>query len=72
LQQRQQQGQQQQGSERAKQQQPQQRRIHFYALDSQDPAVLWRVAPGFVVVYDADLAFLRQLEVYQVGQCYGM
>jgi hypothetical protein len=39
-------------------------------LDSQDPAVLWRVAPGFVVVYDADLAFLRQLEVYQVGQCY--
>jgi hypothetical protein len=64
----QQQQQQQQGLQpgQQQQQQQQQRRIHFYALDSQDPAVLWRVAPGFIVVYDADLAFLRQLEVYQV------
>jgi hypothetical protein len=40
--------------------------VHFYALDSQDPFVLWRLQPGFVLLYDSDLSFLRQLEVYQV------
>jgi hypothetical protein len=40
--------------------------VQFYSLDSQDPFVLWRVRPGFVILYDADLSFLRQLEVYQV------
>jgi len=58
--------QQQQGTDAQQQQQPAQ--THFYALDAQDPFVLWRLQPGFVILYDWDLSFLRQLEVYQVSQ----
>jgi hypothetical protein len=51
--------------------QQQQQRLHFYAFDSQEPFVLWQVQPGSVVLYDSDLAFLRQLEVYQVSRLAG-
>lgn len=64
-----QQQQQQQGPPPQQQQQDVSRGVHFYALDSQDPFVLWRLQPGFVVLYDADMTFLRQLEVYQVRLC---
>lgn len=49
-------------------QQPPPPQTHFYALDSQDPFVLWRLQPGFVILHDWDLSFLRQLEVYQVSE----
>jgi hypothetical protein len=41
-------------------------KVLYHALDSQDPFVLWRVQPGFIILYDPDMAFMRQVEVYQV------
>ena len=35
----------------------------FTALDSHDPGILERLQPGYVVMYDPDIAFIRQLEV---------
>ena len=37
--------------------------VVFYALDSRQESILWDVKPGFVVVYDPDVTFVRQLEV---------
>ena len=37
--------------------------VVFYALDSRQESILWDVKPAFVVVYDPDVTFVRQLEV---------
>ena len=37
--------------------------VEFYALDSRQESILWDVQPVFVVVYDPDVTFVRQLEV---------
>lgn len=37
--------------------------VVFYALDSRQESILWDVNPAFVVVYDPDVTFVRQLEV---------
>jgi hypothetical protein len=37
--------------------------VTFHALESRNDGVLWDVQPAFVVVYDPDVAFVRQLEV---------
>lgn len=37
--------------------------VEFYALDSRQESILWDVKPAFVVVYDPDVTFVRQLEV---------
>jgi len=39
--------------------------VVFYALDSRQESILWDVKPVFVVVYDPDVTFVRQLEVQQ-------
>ncbi|MEW5305380.1 MAG: hypothetical protein WDW36_007923 [Sanguina aurantia] len=41
------------------------RDVVFHALDSHEEGVLWEVEPCWVILYDLDLAFVRQLEVYQ-------
>ena len=38
--------------------------VAFYALDSRQESILWDVKPAFVVVYDPDVTFVRQLEVW--------
>lgn len=38
--------------------------VVFYALDSRQESILWDVKPAFVVVYDPDVTFVRQLEVH--------
>ena len=37
--------------------------VVFYALDSRQESIVWDVKPAFVVVYDPDVTFVRQLEV---------
>lgn len=37
--------------------------VEFYALDSRQESILWDIQPVFVVVYDPDVTFVRQLEV---------
>ncbi|GMH40938.1 hypothetical protein BSKO_08842 [Bryopsis sp. KO-2023] len=39
--------------------------VQFLALDSHDDFVLWENFPEYVIMYDPDAAFLRQLEVFQ-------
>jgi hypothetical protein len=39
------------------------RGVHFAALDAHQEGLLWDVCPAFVVMYDPDVAFIRQLEV---------
>jgi hypothetical protein len=39
------------------------RGVCFAALDSHQEGLLWDVCPAFVVMYDPDVAFIRQLEV---------
>ncbi|KAL3151984.1 hypothetical protein ABBQ32_001106 [Trebouxia sp. C0010 RCD-2024] len=39
--------------------------VEFYTLDSRQESILWDVQPIFVVVYDPDVTFVRQLEIYQ-------
>ncbi|KAL0051045.1 hypothetical protein WJX82_001096 [Trebouxia sp. C0006] len=39
--------------------------VVFYALDSRQESILWDVKPAFVVVYDPDVTFVRQLEIYK-------
>ena len=43
--------------------------VEFYALDSRQESILWDVKPAFVVVYDPDVTFVRQLEV-QLADAY--
>ncbi|KXZ54474.1 hypothetical protein GPECTOR_4g539 [Gonium pectorale] len=45
--------------------------VAFYSLDAHDEFVLWRLRPSFVIMYEPDLAFLRQVEVYQAERCIG-
>ena len=40
--------------------------VGFYALESRNDGVLWDRAPACVIMYDSDVAFVRQLEV---GAC---
>lgn len=37
--------------------------VQLLALDSHDEADVWEPGPAFVVMYDPDIAFIRQLEV---------
>ena len=37
--------------------------VHFFAVDGKDMGVLWEVQPAFVIVYNPDISFVRQLEV---------
>ena len=37
--------------------------VHFVSLESREAGILWEVKPIFVVMYDPDVAFVRQLEV---------
>ena len=39
------------------------RGVCFAALDSHQEGLLWDVCPAFVVMYDPDVTFIRQLEV---------
>ncbi|EFJ52250.1 hypothetical protein VOLCADRAFT_103253 [Volvox carteri f. nagariensis] len=34
--------------------------VHFVSLDGHDEFVLWRLRPSFIIMYEPDLAFLRQ------------
>lgn len=40
--------------------------VVLMSLDHHVEWLLWHVKPAHVVLYDHDLAFVRQLEVYQV------
>lgn len=44
--------------------------VHFCALDGKDMGVLWDVHPAFVIVYDPDISFVRQLEVNLLRQTF--
>ena len=37
--------------------------MHFYNLESKEEGVLWDVKPSYVIMYDPDMAFIRQIEV---------
>ena len=37
--------------------------VQLLALDSGDEVDVWEPGPAFVVMYDPDIAFIRQLEV---------
>ena len=37
--------------------------VHFYNLESKEEGVLWDVKPSYVIMYDPDMAFIRQIEV---------
>eukprot|EP00884_Botryococcus_braunii_P016193 jgi/Botrbrau1/3257/Bobra.174_1s0029.1 len=39
--------------------------VKFRALENRDESTLFDVQPAFVVMYDPDIAFIRQLEVYK-------
>ena len=41
--------------------------VGFYALESRSDGVLWDRAPACVIMYDSDVAFVRQLEVGTVA-----
>ena len=49
------------------------RDVFFHSLDGKDMGILWEAQPCFVVMYDPDVAFVRQLEVRLAGrsQCVG-
>ncbi|KAJ7544180.1 hypothetical protein O6H91_09G067800 [Diphasiastrum complanatum] len=38
--------------------------VHFYALES-EPSILEVLRPSFIVVYDPDMNFVREMEVYK-------
>lgn len=40
--------------------------VHFLALDSHDHFLLWELEPQYVIMYDLDVEFLRQLEIFKV------
>lgn len=50
-------------AEEGEEQQPLLEGVAFHALDSRVDGVLWDVAPAHVIMYDSDIAFVRQLEV---------
>lgn len=37
--------------------------VSFHALESRNDGILWDCAPACVIMYDSDVAFVRQLEV---------
>ena len=37
--------------------------VSFHALESRNDGALWDCSPGCVIMYDSDVAFVRQLEV---------
>ena len=37
--------------------------VSFHALESHDDGTLWDCLPACVIMYDSDVAFVRQLEV---------
>lgn len=37
--------------------------VRLLALDTHDDVRVWEEGPAFVVMYDPDIAFIRQLEV---------
>ena len=41
--------------------------VAFHALDSRVDGVLWDVRPAYVIMYDSDIACVRQLEVTLLG-----
>jgi hypothetical protein len=38
--------------------------VQFHSLESRDESVLFDMEPAFVLMYDPDIAFVRQLEVW--------
>lgn len=46
--------------------------VRFVALEGHDVMSLWEACPAFVVMYDPDVAFTRQLEVYKASRCVGV
>ncbi len=50
-------------AESAEEQSPLLEGVHFLALEGRNMGLLWDVRPAFVIVYDPDIAFVRQLEV---------
>ena len=40
--------------------------VSFHALESRNDGVLWDCNPSCVIMYDSDVAFVRQLEVRSV------
>ena len=43
--------------------------VHFVAIDGKDMGVLWEVQPTFIIVYNPDISFVRQLEVKTDSDC---
>ncbi len=37
--------------------------VRFYNLESREEGILWDTKPSYVIMYDPDMAFIRQLEV---------
>lgn len=37
--------------------------VRFYNLESKEEGILWDVKPSYVIMYDPDMAFIRQIEV---------
>ncbi|KAL4433054.1 hypothetical protein ABPG77_006481 [Micractinium sp. CCAP 211/92] len=42
--------------------------VRFVALEGHDVMSLWEACPAFVVMYDPDVAFTRQLEIYKASR----
>ena len=42
--------------------------VHFVAIDGKDMGLLWEVQPAFVIVYNPDISFVRQLEVQSTSR----
>ena len=40
--------------------------VHFHPLDSKNETVLWETQPDYVIMYCPDVAFVRQIELFQV------
>lgn len=43
--------------------------VHFVAIDGKDMGVLWEIQPIFIIVYNPDISFVRQLEVKTDSDC---
>ena len=50
-------------AEAAEQEAPLLAGVRLLALDSHEDVRVWEEGPAFVVMYDPDIAFIRQLEV---------
>ncbi|KAK9857610.1 hypothetical protein WJX84_003319 [Apatococcus fuscideae] len=42
--------------------------VRFYNLESKEEGVLWDVKPSYIIMYDPDMAFIRQIEVFKAEQ----